>query len=159
MSKPKTRCGVRRLSLDETYLRMAELWGSERSYGIRAKVGALIVKDGQIISDGYNGMPSGEPNEEMELFEPATGEWYTNPLALHAESNAIMKLTQGPQSCAGATMYVTFSPCSGCVKLILQSKIKRIVFRKYFRDTDGLPILARRGVELVHLPGETSDPV
>lgn len=139
--------------IDETYLRMAELWGNARSYGVRAKVGALIVKGGQIISDGYNGMPSGEPNEEMEIYDEVASEWYTNPLALHAESNAIMKMTQSPQSCNGATMYVTLSPCSGCVKLILQAKIKRIVFRKYFRDVAGLPVLERRGVELIHLPG------
>lgn len=146
------RFDANREQLDDTYLFLAEEWGRRRSYGIRLKVGVFIVHEGTIISDGYNGMPSGEPNNQMEIFNSETGEWYTNPMALHAESNALMKLTQRTERCTGATMYATVSPCSQCTKLILQAKLKRIVFRDYFRDIDGLPILKRRGVELVHLP-------
>ena len=145
------RCDEDRVSLDETYLQMAELWGTCRSYGIRAKVGTLIVMPGiGIISDGYNGMPVGEPNYLMEI-QADDGSWYTNPEAIHAESNALLKLTQRTEVCTGATMYQTFSPCSGCVKLIKQARIARIVFREYFRDTVGLPSLLKAGIELVHL--------
>jgi len=139
--------------IDHTYLDMAILWGNRRSYGVRLKVGVLIVDpEGYIISNGYNGMPSGEPNNQMEILNLETKEWYTNPLALHGESNALMRLTQRTEKCTGATMYATVSPCSNCTKLILQAKIKRIVFSDYFRDVEGLPILKRRGIELVHLP-------
>lgn len=142
-----------RPNLDETYLQMAELWGSHRSYATRAKVGALLVKGG-ILSDGYNGMPSGFPNDEIEFKNP-DGTISTNKLALHAESNAILKC--GPEDRNGATLYCTYSPCVECSKLIIQSKIKRVVFRQFYRDTSALADLERAKIEIIHLPGNTPE--
>lgn len=131
--------------LDYRYLRMASIW-SENSYCVRRKVGALIVKDKMIISDGFNGTPSGFPN----VCESAEG--VTFPYVLHAEANAITKVARSNNSSEGSTLYVTASPCMECSKLIIQAGIKRVVFSELYRITDGLDLLRQAGVETVHLP-------
>ena len=131
--------------LDYRYLRMASIW-SENSYCVRRKVGALIVKDKMIISDGFNGTPSGFPN----ICESAGG--VTFPYVLHAEANAITKVARSNNSSEGSTLYVTASPCMECSKLIIQAGIKRVVFSELYRITDGLDLLRQAGVETVHLP-------
>ncbi len=130
--------------LDERYLRMAQIW-SENSYCVRRKVGALIVRDNMIISDGFNGTPSGFPNvcEENNV---------TFPYVLHAEANAITKVARSNNSSEGATLYVTASPCMECSKLIIQAGIKRVVFSDLYRIQDGLDLLRRAGIEVVHMP-------
>ncbi|MBD5236715.1 MAG: dCMP deaminase family protein [Bacteroidales bacterium] len=133
--------------LDLRYLRMARIW-SENSYCIRRKVGALIVKDKMIISDGYNGTPSGFPN----VCESEEG--VTFPYVLHAEANAITKVARSNNSSQGSTLYVTASPCMECSKLIIQAGIKRVVFSELYRITDGLDLLREAGVETVHIPLE-----
>lgn len=132
--------------LDRRYLRMAGIW-SENSYCKRRQVGALIVRDNMIISDGYNGTPSGFPNvcEENNV---------TFPYVLHAEANAITKVARSNNSSDGATLYVTASPCMECSKLIIQSGIKRVVFSDLYRIQDGLDLLRRAGIEVVHMPLE-----
>ena len=132
---------------DSAYLKMANTWG-ELSYCERKKVGALIVKDRMIISDGYNGTPTGFENvcEDEEHFT----KWYV----LHAEANAILKVAASTQSCVGATLYITLSPCKECSKLIHQSGIKRVVYAKAYKDTSGLTFLDKAGVILTHLPFE-----
>ncbi len=132
--------------LDERYLRMAQIW-SENSYCVRRKVGALIVRDNMIISDGFNGTPSGFPNicEENNV---------TFPYVLHAEANAITKVARSNNSSEGATLYVTASPCMECSKLIIQAGIKRVVFSDLYRIQDGLDLLRRAGIEVVHMPLE-----
>ncbi len=136
--------------LDKRYLRMAYIW-SENSYCNRRKVGALIVKEKMIISDGYNGTPSGFPN----VCESTEG--VTLPYVLHAEANAITKVARSNNSSNGSTLYVTASPCMECSKLIIQSGIRRVVFSELYRITDGLDLLRQAGVEVVHLPIEKSD--
>lgn len=131
--------------LDHRYLRMAAIW-SENSYCVRRKVGALIVKDKMIISDGFNGTPSGFPN----ICESDEG--VTFPYVLHAEANAITKVARSNNSSEGSTLYVTASPCMECSKLIIQAGIKRVVFSELYRITDGLDLLREAGVETVHLP-------
>lgn len=131
--------------LDRRYLRMASIW-SENSYCERRKVGALIVKEKMIISDGYNGTPSGFPN----VCESTEG--VTLPYVLHAEANAITKVARSNNSSEGSTLYVTASPCMECSKLIIQAGIKRVVFSELYRITDGLELLEKAGVEIVHLP-------
>ncbi|MDE6296896.1 MAG: dCMP deaminase family protein [Muribaculaceae bacterium] len=131
--------------LDLRYLRMAMIW-SENSYCIRRKVGALIVKDKMIISDGFNGTPSGFEN----VCESADGVTY--PYVLHAEANAITKVARSNNSSEGSTLYVTASPCMECSKLIIQAGIRRVVFSELYRITDGLELLRKAGVETVHLP-------
>lgn len=131
--------------LDLRYLRMARIW-SENSYCERRKVGALLVKDKMIISDGYNGTPSGFPN----VCE--TEEGVTFPYVLHAEANAITKVARSNNSSEGSTLYVTTSPCMECSKLIIQAGVKRVVFSELYRITDGLDLLKRAGVEVVYLP-------
>ncbi|MDE6578535.1 MAG: dCMP deaminase family protein [Muribaculaceae bacterium] len=133
--------------LDERYLRMARIW-SENSYCRRRKVGALIVKDKMIISDGYNGTPSGFPN----ICEDETD--HTFAYVLHAEANAITKVARSNNSSEGSTLYVTASPCIECAKLIIQAGIKRVVFSELYRMADGLKLLERAGVETVHIPEE-----
>ena len=133
--------------LDHRYLRMAAIW-SENSYCVRRKVGALIVKDKMIISDGFNGTPSGFPN----ICESEEG--VTFPYVLHAEANAITKVARSNNSSEGSTLYVTASPCMECSKLIIQAGIKREVFSELYRITDGLDLLREAGVETVHLPLE-----
>lgn len=131
--------------LDSRYLRMARIW-SENSYCRRRRVGALIVKEKMIISDGFNGTPSGFPN----ICEDADD--VTFPYVLHAEANAITKVARSNNSSEGSTLYVTASPCVECAKLIIQSGIKRVVFSDLYRITDGIDLLERAGVEVVHLP-------
>lgn len=131
--------------LDRRYLRMAKIW-SENSYCERRKVGALLVKDKMIISDGYNGTPSGFPN----VCESSEGT--TLPYVLHAEANAITKVARSNNSSEGSTLYVSTSPCMECSKLIIQAGIKRVVFSELYRITDGLDLLKQAGVELINLP-------
>lgn len=130
-----------RLPLDEAYMQMAEVW-AKRSYATRTKVAALLVKDRQIISDGYNGMPKGMPNELVELPGP-NGTIITNPLVIHAEANLFDKLSEKGSShgANGGTIYCTFSPCVECAKRIINNKIARFVFRDEYRDTEPLRIL------------------
>ena len=133
--------------LDMRYLRMARIW-AENSYCVRRKVGALIVKDKMIISDGYNGTPSGFENvceDENNI---------TKPYVLHAEANAITKIARSNNSSDGATMYVTASPCIECSKLIIQAGIKRVVYSEKYRLEDGLDLLKRAGIEVVYIPIE-----
>ena len=133
--------------LDLRYLKMARIW-AENSYCVRRQVGALIVKDKMIISDGYNGTPSGFEN----VCENDMG--LTKPYVLHAEANAITKVAKSANNCDGATLYITTSPCMECSKLIIQAGIRRVVFSEKYHNTEGLDILAKVGVELVHLPLE-----
>lgn len=126
--------------LDERYLRMTSIW-AENSYCERRKVGALIVKDKMIISDGYNGTPAGFEN----VCEDENG--ITKPYVLHAEANAITKVARSNNSSEGATMYVTASPCIECAKLIIQSGIRRVVYKDLYRITSGIDLLKRAGVE------------
>ncbi len=130
--------------LDRRYMRMAEIW-AENSYCNRRKVGALIVKDKMIISDGYNGTPAGFEN----ICEDDNG--ITKPYVLHAEANAITKIARSSNSSEGATLYVTASPCIECAKLIIQSGIKRVVYAEKYRLEDGLELLKRANIELVYL--------
>ena len=125
---------------DHSYLQMAEIW-SQNSYCKRRKVGALLVKDRMIISDGYNGTPSGFENICEE-------DGVTKPYVLHAEANAITKVAKSGNSSEGATLYVTASPCLECSKLIIQSGIKRVVYRDEYRLTDGIDLLRRAGIEV-----------
>lgn len=131
--------------LDTRYLRMASIW-SENSYCRRRKVGALLVKDNMIISDGYNGTPSGFENR---CEDP---EGRTFPYVLHAEANAITKVARSNNSSDGSTLYVTSSPCLECAKLIIQAGIKRVVFSEYYRICEGIELLEKAGVETVFLP-------
>ena len=135
----------KQLQLDKRYLRMAGIW-AENSYCQRRKVGALIVRDSMIISDGFNGTPSGFEN----VCEDDAGQ--TKPYVLHAEANAITKVARSNNSSDGATMYVTASPCVECAKLIIQSGIKRMVYHELYRLADGIDLLRRAGVECVHVP-------
>ncbi len=134
-------------ALDKRYLRMARIW-SENSYCTRRKVGALLVKDKMIISDGYNGTPSGFPN----ICEDETD--HTYPYVLHAEANAITKVARSNNSSAGSTLYVTASPCIECSKLIIQAGISRVVFSELYRMSDGVDLLRKAGVEIVYIPCE-----
>ncbi len=131
--------------LDRRYLAMAEIW-AQNSYCKRRKVGALLVKDQMIISDGYNGTPAGFEN----ICEDDEG--YTKWYVLHAEANAITKVAKSNNSSYGATLYVTTSPCPECSKLIIQAGIKRVVFKELYRNTEGLELLRRAGIEVVHIP-------
>ena len=125
---------------DKAYLKMALEWG-ELSYCKRRKVGALIVKDKMIISDGYNGTPTGFEN----ICEDDEG--YTKWYVLHAEANAIAKVSSSTQSTNGATLYITLSPCKECSQLIFQAGRKRVVYNKKYKDTSGLEFLEKAGVE------------
>jgi len=130
--------------LDTVYLKMAIEWATN-SHCVRSKVGCLVVKNKTIISDGYNGTPTGFPNE----CEDCDGK--TKQYVLHAEANAITKLSQNTVTSHGATMYITLSPCFECAKLIIQAGIKRIVFSEYYRLTDSLEILDQAGIEVVFI--------
>jgi len=132
----------KQLKLDERYLRMAMIW-AENSYCVRRQVGALLVKDKIIISDGYNGTPSGFEN----VCEDENNK--TKPYVLHAEANAITKIAKSNNSSEGATLYVTSSPCLECSKLIIQAGIKRVVFSEPYHINDGLELLERAEVEVV----------
>tara|TARA_S200000501_G_scaffold284711_1_gene268992 strand:+ start:394 stop:816 length:423 start_codon:yes stop_codon:yes gene_type:complete len=129
---------------DITYLKMAQEWGN-LSYCERRKVGALIVKNNRIISDGYNGTPSGFEN----FCEDDDG--YTKWYVLHAEANAITKVASSTQSCDGATLYITLSPCKQCSKLIYQAKIKRLVYAVQYKDTSGIEFLKKAGIIVDHI--------
>ena len=130
--------------LDLRYLRMAQIW-AENSYCQRRQVGALVVKDKMIISDGYNGTPSGFENvcEDDHAV--------TKPYVLHAEANAITKLARSSNNSDGSTLYVTASPCIECAKLIIQAGIKRVVYGEQYRLTDGIELLKRANIELLYL--------
>lgn len=132
----------RLLQFDRSYMDMAHVWAGN-SRAVRLKVGALIVKDGRIISDGFNGTPSGFDNVcEYELC----GKLVTKREVLHAEANAITKVAKSTMSCDGATLYVTDSPCFDCAKLIIQSGIARVVYDREYRITDGIELLRKAGV-------------
>ncbi len=134
----------RQLEFDKRYLEMARIW-AQNSYCKRRQVGAIIVKDKMIISDGYNGTPEGFENIcEDEDFK-------TKPYVLHAEANAITKVAKSNNSSNGATLYITTSPCMECSKLIIQSGIKRLVFSDLYNKDDGLLLLKRAGIEILHL--------
>ena len=137
----------KQIALDRRYIRMASIW-AENSYCKRRQVGALIVKDKMIISDGYNGTPSGFEN----VCEDENNITKTN--VLHAESNAITKIARSKNRSDGATMYVTASPCIECSKLIIQAGIKRVVYSEKYRLEDGLDLLKRAGIEVVYIPIE-----
>jgi dCMP deaminase len=132
----------KQLKLDERYLKMAMIW-AENSYCTRRQVGALLVKDKMIISDGYNGTPSGFEN----VCEDENNK--TKPYVLHAEANAITKVAKSNNSSEGATLYVTSSPCIECSKLIIQAGIKRVVFSEQYHMNDGVELLERAKVEVV----------
>ena len=135
--------------LDKRYLEMATIWASN-SYCKRRQVGALIVKDKMIISDGYNGTPAGFEN----ICEDENNE--TKPYVLHAEANAITKVAKTNNSSEGATLYVTSSPCLECSKLIIQSGIKRVVYSNNYRIKDGLDLLKMAGIEIAYIKQEKS---
>lgn len=139
--------GEKQLLLDRRYLRMARIW-AENSYCERRRVGALLVKDKMIISDGYNGTPAGFDN----VCEDPSGTTY--PYVLHAEANAITKVAQSNNSSLGSTLYVTTSPCMECSKLIIQAGIRRVVFSELYRITDGIDLLRKAGVEVDHITME-----
>lgn len=134
----------KQLKLDKRYARMANIW-AENSYCTRRQVGALIVKNQMIISDGYNGTPSGFEN----VCEDDNG--VTKPYVLHAEANAITKIARSNNSSDGATLYVTASPCIECAKLIIQSGIKRVIYSEKYRLEDGLELLKRAGIEVLYV--------
>ena len=137
----------KQLALDKRYLRMAKIW-SENSYCQRRQVGALIVKDNMIISDGYNGTPVGFEN----ICEDDNG--VTHPYVLHAEANAITKIARSGNNSNGATLYVTDSPCIECAKLIIQAGIKRVIYGRAYRLTDGIDLLRRANIEVIFLNEE-----
>lgn len=126
--------------IDRRYLRMARIW-AENSYCERRKVGALLIKDRMIISDGFNGTPAGFEN----VCEDESG--LTKPYVLHAEANAITKVARSNNSSDGSTLYITASPCLDCAKLIIQAGIERVVFNELYRITDGIELLERAGVK------------
>ncbi|MDY5090236.1 MAG: dCMP deaminase family protein [Prevotella sp.] len=140
----------KQVALDQRYLRMARIW-AENSYCQRRKVGALVVKDKMIISDGYNGTPSGFEN----VCEDADN--VTKPYVLHAEANAITKLARSNNNSDGSTLYITDSPCIECAKLIIQAGIKRVVFAQKYRLVDGLELLQRANIELLHINPDEPD--
>lgn len=142
----------KQLELDMRYIRMAKIW-AENSYCERRKVGALIVKDKMIISDGYNGTPSGFEN----ICEDENN--VTKPYVLHAEANAITKIARSNNSSDGATMYVTDAPCIECAKLIIQAGIKRLVYSKEYRVEDGINLLKRADIEVIYLNPDKSDSI
>jgi dCMP deaminase len=131
-------------NFDLRYLEMARIW-AKNSYCTRRQVGALVVKNNMIISDGYNGTPSGFEN----VCEDENG--ITKPYVLHAEANAITKLARSSNNSEGATIYITASPCIECAKLIIQAGIKRVVYGEKYRLTDGIELLERAGIEVVYL--------
>ena len=137
--------------LDLRYLRMARIW-AENSYCERRKVGALVVKDKMIISDGYNGTPSGFEN----VCEDENN--VTKPYVLHAEANAITKLARSSNNSDGSTLYVTAAPCIECAKLIIQSVIKRVVYGEKYRLEEGINLLRKANIEVKYLNTDTDEP-
>lgn len=144
MNKNDNKTSEKQEILDKRYLTMARIW-AENSYCVRRKVGALIVKDKMIISDGYNGTPSGFENK----CEDDDNKTY--PYVLHAEANAITKVAKSNNSSHGATLYVTTSPCIECSKLIIQAGISRVVFCDKYHKEEGLDLLKKTEIELIHL--------
>jgi dCMP deaminase len=138
----------KQLRYDTAYLRLATTW-AELSHCTRKKVGAIIVKDGMIISDGYNGTPAGFDN----CCETEEGDthWYV----LHAEANAILKVAKSTNNCVGATLYLTLSPCKDCSKLVLQAGIKRVVYIHAYKDTTGVDFLKNAGLEVIQIEDPT----
>ena len=134
----------KQLKYDTAYFKMAQEWG-KLSYCNRKQVGAIIVKDRMIISDGYNGTPTGFEN----ICEDEEG--YTKWYVLHAEANAILKVAASTQSCKGATLYITLSPCKECSKLIHQAGIIRVVYAQAYKDNSGLQFMEKAGIELRHI--------
>ena len=147
MDKKKYPYGEKQPQFDRRYLEMAKIW-AKNSYCERRQVGALIVKDRMIISDGYNGTPSGFEN----ICEDESGK--TKPYVLHAEANAITKVAKSSNSSEGATLYVTSSPCMECSKLIIQAGIKRVVYCDEYHNLDGIALLNRAGIEVVKIEAE-----
>ncbi|HPF94115.1 MAG TPA: dCMP deaminase family protein [Tenuifilaceae bacterium] len=149
MSKPSIQYpyGEKQPEFDKRYLEMAHIW-SKNSYCKRRQVGALIVKDKMIISDGYNGTPSGFEN----ICEDENGR--TKQYVLHAEANAITKVAKSNNSSEGSTLYVTSAPCIECSKLIIQAGIRRVVYSDDYRATEGIELLQRAGIEIVKLEVE-----
>ena len=137
--------------LDLRYLRMARIW-AENSYCERRKVGALVVNDKMIISDGYNGTPSGFEN----VCEDENN--VTKPYVLHAEANAITKLARSSNNSDGSTLYVTAAPCIECAKLIIQSGIKRVVYGEKYRLEEGIDLLRKANIEVIYLNTDTDEP-
>ncbi len=138
-------------ALDHRYLRMAQIW-AENSYCVRRRVGALVVKEKMIISDGYNGTPSGFEN----VCEDDNN--VTKPYVLHAEANAITKLARSSNNSDGSTLYVTASPCIECAKLIIQAGIRRVVYGEKYRLEDGINLLRKAGIEVTYInPNETNE--
>ena len=155
MSKPNSLHPYKekQAEYDKRYLEMAKIW-AKNSYCIRRQVGALIVKDKMIISDGYNGTPSGFEN----VCEDENNT--TKPYVLHAEANAITKVARSNNSSENATLYITDSPCMECSKLIIQSGIRRVVYSNQYRNLDGIELLKRAGIELVYIePGEKKNEI
>ncbi|MAB30642.1 MAG: deoxycytidylate deaminase [Flavobacteriaceae bacterium] len=136
---------TKQLKYDKAYLRMASEW-AKLSYCERRQVGAIIVKDRMIISDGYNGTPTGYEN----ICEDDEG--YTKWYVLHAEANAILKVAASTQSCKGATLYITLSPCKNCSKLIFQAGITRVVYSTAYKDLSGVEFLEKSGIEVNFIP-------
>lgn len=134
----------KQLRYDTAYLKMAQSW-SQLSHCTRKQVGALIVKDEMIISDGYNGTPAGFDN----CCENDNGEthWYV----LHAEANAILKVAKSTNNCKGATLYLTLSPCKDCSKLVIQAGIKKVVFKDSYKDTEGIDFLKKAGIQIIQI--------
>ena len=141
---------IKQKELDKRYLRMALIW-AENSYCRRRQVGALIVKDKMIISDGYNGTPSGFEN----VCEDENG--LTKPYVLHAEANAITKIACSNNNSKGSTMYVTASPCIECAKLIIQAGIRRVVYSEKYRLTDGIDLLQRANIDVSYISKDELD--
>ena len=137
-------------ALDLRYLRMARIW-AENSYCKRRQVGALVVKDKMIISDGYNGTPSGFEN----ICEDDNNA--TKPYVLHAEANSITKLARSENNSDGATIYITASPCIECAKLIIQAGIKRVVYGEQYRLEDGIRLLEKAGIEVIYLNPDSNE--
>jgi len=138
----------KQLRYDKAYLRMASEWG-KLSHCKRKQVGAIIVKDRMIISDGYNGSPTGFDN----YCEDEDG--YTKWYVLHAEANAILKVAASTQSCEGSTLYITLSPCKECSKLVHQAGIKRVVYKEGYKDDSGIKFLEKAGIEVIQLQEES----
>lgn len=141
---------IKQKNLDKRYIRMARIW-AENSYCRRRQVGALIVKDKMIISDGYNGTPSGFEN----VCEDENN--VTKPYVLHAEANAITKIARSSNSSDGATLYVTAAPCIECAKLIIQAGIKRVVYSSHYRLEEGIDLLKRAQIEVLFIPIEENN--
>lgn len=159
MATPMLSINPLRIQLDEAYMQMAEVW-AQRSKANRLQVGALLVKDLQIISDGYNGMPAGAADDVCEFFDKdsnplAPVALRTKPEVLHAEANCLLKIARnGGLGAEGSTLYVTESPCPDCAKLIIQAKVARVVYRNKYRLTEGIDMCQKYGIKVDQLKEE-----